>query len=218
MRTREQKEELFKSGVCTLCAVKSSVPGSRSCQDCRNRRNANHRNQRIKNIAKGLCSECGVKHSRYGKPTCPECYRKINAAGSRLRSRRSSSGLCLKCGKKRDGKSKIHCESCREWHANHSLKKNREIRAEVLAKYGGKCACCGEAEPLFLQLDHILGDGHSERRMVLSGKSNNPYTFYRYVKRRGFPKDRYQLLCANCNWGKAVNGGTCPHKSKSLQL
>lgn len=25
--------------------------------------------------------------------------------------------------------------------------------------------------------------------------------------------DRLQLLCANCNFGKLMNGGTCPHKA-----
>ena len=31
------------------------------------------------------------------------------------------------------------------------------------------------------------------------------------LKRQGWPKDGYQLLCANCNQGRARNGGVCPH-------
>lgn len=27
-----------------------------------------------------------------------------------------------------------------------------------------------------------------------------------------WPRDRYQLLCANCNFGKLMNGGICPHQ------
>jgi hypothetical protein len=34
------------------------------------------------------------------------------------------------------------------------------------------------------------------------------------VKRQGFPKDRFQLLCHNCNMGKHMNGGICPHQQK----
>lgn len=33
------------------------------------------------------------------------------------------------------------------------------------------------------------------------------------LKKAGWPKDRYQLLCANCNFGKMMNGGACPHKT-----
>lgn len=32
------------------------------------------------------------------------------------------------------------------------------------------------------------------------------------LKRLGWPRDRYQLLCANCNFGKLMNGGVCPHQ------
>jgi hypothetical protein len=38
------------------------------------------------------------------------------------------------------------------------------MRAELHAAYGGRCACCGEARPEFLTIDHIYGDGASERR------------------------------------------------------
>ena len=35
--------------------------------------------------------------------------------------------------------------------------------------------------------------------------------------RRQGPQDRYQLLCANCNFGKLMNGGVCPHQSKEAR-
>lgn len=80
------------------------------------------------------------------------------------------------------------------------------LRAEMIAAYGDQCACCGEREPLFLQLDHVENDGHKDRRLFKTGAK-----LLAYLKRLGWPKDRYQLLCANCNFGKLMNGGACPH-------
>lgn len=86
------------------------------------------------------------------------------------------------------------------------------LRAEVLAAYGNACACCGEIEPLFLQVDHINNDGHLQRKNA--GRHWDWSAFMRWLKAEGFPKDNYQLLCANCNWGKRANGGVCPHRKK----
>jgi hypothetical protein len=77
----------------------------------------------------------------------------------------------------------------------------------MLAAYGGRCACCDEDESLFLELDHIESDGHQHRREIGRGSGAT----YRHLKKLGWPKAGYQLLCANCNAGKARNGGRCPH-------
>jgi hypothetical protein len=80
-----------------------------------------------------------------------------------------------------------------------------KIRAACLAAYGGKCVCCGEAEPLFLAVDHIYGDGAEHRRTIGSGTS-----IYRWLRDHGYPRDRFQLLCHNCNMAKGFYG-ECPH-------
>jgi hypothetical protein len=82
------------------------------------------------------------------------------------------------------------------------------LRATVIEAYGSVCACCGEKEPKFLELDHILNDGCHHRKTL--GRGARPIYFF--LKRNGFPKDAYQLLCANCNQGKVRNGGICPHQ------
>lgn len=84
------------------------------------------------------------------------------------------------------------------------LKRARQ-RAELLAAYGGKCSCCGESEPAFLNIDHIYGGGSKER----SEKKN---TLTRQVRMEGYPRDKYRLLCANCNFGTYINKGICPHQ------
>lgn len=78
---------------------------------------------------------------------------------------------------------------------------------EIFEHYGNKCSCCGETEFLFLQLDHIDNDGSEHRKAV---KSNY---IYAWVRKNNFP-DTLQLLCANCNWGKQMNKGVCPHKQQ----
>jgi len=88
----------------------------------------------------------------------------------------------------------------------HQVERSRALRAEVLAAYGGKCACCGEAHPEFLGIDHMNGGGNRER-----GKSGGSNVFYVALKKAGFPKDRYRLLCHNCNLARGFYG-YCPHK------
>lgn len=89
-----------------------------------------------------------------------------------------------------------------EWLRTYYAK----LKLEVLEAYGSKCACCGETEPLFLELDHIHNDGKVDRQR------HNGLSLMIWLKELGFPKDRYQLLCANCNQGKARNNGICPHQ------
>lgn len=74
--------------------------------------------------------------------------------------------------------------------------------------YGGKCACCGEAGIHFLSIDHIHGGGNKHRREIGSGG----YRFYVWLRLRNYPPG-YQVLCFNCNMGRAFNGGgVCPHQ------
>lgn len=88
---------------------------------------------------------------------------------------------------------------------------NQECRIEVLSHYSGgkpKCKCCGERTDQFLTLDHINNDGNIQRRELGQRKP-----MYRRLRRLGFPAG-YQVLCWNCNCGRAKNGGICPHKQK----
>jgi hypothetical protein len=82
--------------------------------------------------------------------------------------------------------------------------------------YGGyKCACCGETEPKFLTIDHIFNNG-AEHRRELGGVDGNGKGYSNRVlvwaKQHGYPAG-FQVLCMNCNFGKSVNGGICPHKA-----
>lgn len=87
----------------------------------------------------------------------------------------------------------------------------RESKMMVIEAYGGACACCGETNPVFLNVDHINNDGAEERAKI---KKWGGHSFYIWLRKQGYPKDRYQLLCSNCDVGKYRNGGTCPHQDE----
>jgi DNA repair exonuclease SbcCD ATPase subunit len=80
------------------------------------------------------------------------------------------------------------------------------LRAEMLAAYGGACVCCGESTPVFLALDHINGDGHTERKTI---KGN--VALFLKLKAEGWPRDRHRILCHNCNTAMAILN-YCPHQ------
>jgi hypothetical protein len=75
-------------------------------------------------------------------------------------------------------------EAMRAYHAS--------LRAEMITAYGGRCKCCGEKQPLFLELDHTDNNGHEHRRLI--GRSSS--AIYRYLKKLGWPQEGYQLFCA----------------------
>lgn len=85
-------------------------------------------------------------------------------------------------------------------------KATRELREAIRIAYGNSCACCGETNHEFLTIDHINGDGSIEKRAGRAGLQ-----LYRWLRNNGFPKDRYRLLCMNCNWARG-KFGYCPHE------
>lgn len=75
-------------------------------------------------------------------------------------------------------------------------RRNREyherLRTECYNILGNICSC-GETDKDVFQIDHINGGGNIEhqklaRHQFLLNVKSNP--------------DKYQILCANCNWGK----------------
>lgn len=81
------------------------------------------------------------------------------------------------------------------------------LKKQVIAGYGGACTCCGETEILFLTVEHLNSDGKAHRELL--GVSGGP-VLHRDIIARGFPDD-LTVLCFNCNTGKYLNGGVCPH-------
>jgi len=93
--------------------------------------------------------------------------------------------------------------------ANHINSKAYRDRTKIAAfeAYGGKCTCCGEINSKFLTIDHINSNGAEHKRQT-NGRAKHMYL---WLKNNNYP-DGFQVLCYNCNCGRAINGGVCPHK------
>ncbi len=112
-------------------------------------------------------------------------------------------GICITCRKHPRTETTILCSACTARNNARQTEYRALVRSEVLRAYGGKCECCGEREGRFLTIDHINGRKSGEETgMVL----------YARLYRGGFPKEGLRLLCWNCNIGRDMNGGRCPHE------
>ena len=139
----------------------------------------------IEKICKGECGQ--------SKPL-EEFYKRNSGHFNRT-------AVCKKCRPQ----SVYNRKSSKEYYNSQYNKDWRlKIRFEVIEAYGGKCNCCGETEQDFLCVDHIDNDGNLHRKLV---KTN----IYQWLKKNNFPKDNFQLLCADCNLSKSKNG-ECIHK------
>lgn len=144
---------------------------------------------------------------------------------------------CIKCdiflipnGNWKENSQKNHTYYCNycfssyqgNWHNKNRNRLNKlardrtlKLKIETINSYGGKCACCAEAGVWFLGIDHINNDGNIERYKY----NRSGFKLYSYLKSQGFPKDKYQLLCHNCNFAKGHMGkGICPHKEIKNEL
>ena len=183
------------------------------------------------------CRTCGVEMImiRGGRPTCKDCavkhkreYMRDYCRRRRCLSKDETGIACRKCGTviAQDNTStrRYVCRRCSNSYAMSLYNKDREkgrarqrlgnqrLRDEILTAYGGCCACCGEATPEFLTIDHIHNNGAEHRRLVPAAKN-----LYQLLRREGFPKEDYQLLCMNCNFAKGKYG-VCPHAVKKAEV
>lgn len=156
------------------------------------------------------CRSCGVPttaKSGYCKrtKTCDAARHRTQCVPDENRRR------CFACGKLLDLRTPVAvalCSSCQDSAETH-LKRRK--KAEVMAAYGGACTCCGEDNLDFLTIDHVNGDGGPERENHGGGS-----TFYAWLRARGYPdRDRYQVLCFNCNCAKGAKR-ECPCRTRKF--
>lgn len=127
--------------------------------------------------------------------------------------RRYPMGECKECTKQR--RREYVAAEYKKVRSNDNKSRRTQcmrIKEAVFAAYGGyKCACCGETEKLILTIDHVNNDGAAHRRSITGKRNSAGYHTYKWLVKNGFPKG-YQVLCMNCNHGKRMNNGVCPHQ------
>ena len=98
----------------------------------------------------------------------------------------------------------------RERAARNQRLATKRRRLEVLARYGGTCACCGEDRFVMLTIDHVFGDGALHRKALMSASrsAHHGAMIYRWLINNGFPPG-FQVLCRNCQAAKGQQS-ECP--------
>lgn len=96
---------------------------------------------------------------------------------------------------------------CKPCENENERRRKIRYKIECIIAYGGKCVCCGETIMEFLTIDHIFNDGAEDKKNY-SGSGGH---VWKYLRDLGYPKDRYQLMCFNCNCAKG-HFGSCPHE------
>ena len=160
----------------------------RICQSCRH------------NVYCAHSDEICERQREYYLTRSPEEKAKIRARENRRRNERSvkerQAGMCSKCLARPAESGRVVCNRCYDYQKQYT----DELRAQVFASYGGVCIQCGESHPAFLSIDHINSDGAEHRRAVGSG-----HRLYMWLRKKVFPQEDFQLLCANCNWRKHIS-------------
>ena len=124
---------------------------------------------------------------------------------------------CTKCGEtKSAGEFKRNRNTatglmglCRACVAINYKSWRRRLRDEVINAYGAACVCCGENHREFLAIDRINGGGRQHQIEL----NFNLHTFHLQLKRQGYPRGEYRILCYNCNMSRGVYA-YCPHERR----
>jgi hypothetical protein len=153
---------------------------------------------------------------------CRGCDVELVASNWPASRRAKGEYWCRKClGTKRQRWREMHRErdrlNQRNWlqrNRSRILEQRRlrtlKLKLKVFAHYGTACQCCGQTGEAFLTIDHVNNGGDKHRR-ELFGTNTGGSAFYRWLVKQNYPKE-YQLLCWNCNCGRRINGGICPHR------
>lgn len=138
------------------------------------------------------------------RATCRRCRRSKQKAGKPTQAPRPkrNPNQCW-CGQPR-ATAKTKCQQHLDEDRIRRTAVRLRIRTEVIAHYGGKCAYCGNDEPIFLTIDHIPGGGNTHRKQ--NKEPNICLLLYKQKRAEGqYPKG-YQVLCWSCNSAKHFHG------------
>ena len=222
---KEYERPCRNCGRCDVCLGLTAPEGMKVCRKCGQTKILNEFSRRNDTGGyRNQCYECLLAgHGLTVSFICAACARRstrLRTADYTLcpRCRVYMVRPCKYCGQlfkpqPTGGPVKQYCsDECRQ-EAMHQyrIQQWRTHRLKILQAYGGdppRCVCCGESILAFLALDHINGGGGKHRQETGGGG------FYVWLAKNNYPEG-FQVLCHNCNQGRRMNDGVCPHKSKS---
>jgi hypothetical protein len=215
---------------CKTCKKEVQISPSREGR----KKYCSRKCEKIDKTATIKCLNCDkeVKLGRVdanSRKTCSrKCYGEARTKGlinSRpvLPKYKGQESNCYRCKKAfiRQWASQNKCNTCRQllqkqWYdkngKNYARTRYHQERFEMLDYYSqGKleCNCCKENNYKFLTIDHINNNGAEHRKIL---KQNSTARLWQWSKKNNFPENEFQVLCWNCNGGRAMNKGICPHK------
>ena len=214
IKSRYIKKE-GKLAPCLICSKPFHKKGNKkTCsEECRKKHSRKVNNERLKKTAREYYMKCLLHYTR-GQLKCACCgntnleFLTLDHIKPCLKGKRRGRGklhrmlvktnfpdgfqvLCLACNwLKRRRKEKL----CYAHHPElySTIPKINSFKLKSLNHYGPICKCCGENNIYILSIDHVHGNGKTDKKA--------PY-LYKYIIKNNFPND-YQILCMNCNWLK----------------
>ncbi len=202
-RQKNKRAQRRAGGLCMRCGRVPARPDRVDCESCAREGNEH----RIAKRQAGICPYCYEQNPVIPDTGyCRSCADKVSEASKLQRAERKRLGLCSNCGKVPTRTGYVNCEECAAvFRGNHKQNKKR-----CFDHYGRTCTCCNlEFDERFLTLDHIQNDGALHREEIGG-------TLYKWAIDNEFPPI-LQTNCFNCNMGKSVNGGICPHQETALR-
>ncbi len=203
---KSHRKKVF-NGLCRMdgCVAKQK-PGAKTCQyhaDLNRQKDSEDKASAFNSYG-GKCVKCGysdfdalcidhvfddgkLERRKIGKGA--DMYRHLKKLGY---PQDRYQLLCFSCNMVKEKRKRAEHAK-----AGPSVQCARRLRQQVIEEYGGKCTQCSEEDSERLCIDHVNNDGAIQRRKIKGG-------FYWWLKKHGFPKDRYQLLCFNCNQKKMI--------------
>lgn len=168
--TKARYRRLKAAGLCVQCGDPNrplDLSSKFHCSVCKIKNNTHTRKKRKELIEKGICT-CG-RPTKEGCTKCAACF----------------------------DSNKEYVEKNRALVRQRANERYRRIKDDCLSHYGRVCACCGDPNLEFLQIDHVDGGGREHRA---SGVTS---IFY-WLRSHKYPPG-FQTLCSNCNWAKRQN-------------
>lgn len=175
-------------------------------------------------IKEKQCVTCGRLHSSHNKYLCSGCksrvFREQHPNYNKEWAQNHIDNIKQAQHKYAFTHRQERNKNTREWEKRNpekalirkisGVKKDKNnLRHDVLSYYSNgrmSCECCGEQIERFLTIDDADDFHHSYKQKIGTG-----IRFYRWLRKNNYPYG-YRVLCFNCNSGRDLNNGICPHK------